>query len=94
MRFWRKWKIIRFTAISFAAAAIAAPTALAIPVTDADGGMSTQIKLIAPPPPPESSGFDWSSLEIGVGSALALLVLAGGTAVVLRRSRRTQPLGV
>ena len=90
MRFWRKWRIIRFTAISFAAAAIAAPSALAIPVTDADGGMSTQIKLVAPAP---SSGFDWSSLEIGVGSALALLLLAGGTAIVLRRGRGAQPLG-
>jgi hypothetical protein len=91
MRFWRKWKIIRFTALSFAVTAIAAPSALAIPVTGADGGMSTQIKLVAPPP---ENGFDWSALEIGVGSALALVVLAAGTAIVLRRSRGLRPLGV
>ena len=94
MRFWRKWKIIRFTAFSFAAAAIAAPSALAIPVTGADGGMSSEINLVAPSPAPPSSGFDWSLLEIGVGSALALLAIAVGTAILLRRSRQPQPLGV
>jgi hypothetical protein len=38
-----------------------------------------------------SDGFDWGAAGIGAGAAFGLALLASGTAVVLRQTRRSQP---
>jgi hypothetical protein len=89
MRLWRKWKLAKWTAVAFAGAAIGAPSAMAMPVTSdgpGNSGLTTQAST-------SSGGFDWTYVEAGLGAALGLVVVAGGTAVVIRRNGQPRLLG-
>jgi hypothetical protein len=90
MRFCRKWKMAKWTAVAFAGAAIGAPSAMAMPVTsDGPGyGEDTQVSTTS-----SGGGFDWTYVEAGLGAALGLVVVAGGTAVVIRRNGHPRLLG-
>jgi hypothetical protein len=104
MRFWRRWRIIRFSALAFAVAAFVAPAALAMPVMGDGPGYSGEVVTPAPKlitdahfrtgiTTSSASGFDWTYLEVGLGGALGLIVLAGGAAAVVKRNRELLPAG-
>src|SRR5919197_4276464 len=78
---------------ALAAAAIAAPSAGAIPMDgpmrapdhskDASSVVTRTVKV-------ESSGFDWADAGLGAAGTLALLTLGAGAVVVVRRGQRGQ----
>lgn len=103
MRFWWRWRIIRVSALAFAAAAIGAPSALAMPAVGDGPGYSGEptsqpSRLITDAHfrdqvATSGGGFDWTYVGVGIGGALGLVVLAGGARVVIRRSREAVPAG-
>jgi hypothetical protein len=87
-------RLTRVLAVGLTAGAVAAPSALAGPVTGPDGGNGAPAVTAQPDPPPVivrtvNEGFDVGSAAIGAGGAGALLVLVslGGFAWVSRHPR-------
>jgi len=66
--------------------AMGASAAQAMPVVEQEGGTAKVTAVQAP-----SAGFDWAYVGVGAGSAAGLIVLAGGAALAVRRSRSSQP---
>jgi hypothetical protein len=87
MRFWRRRRILSWAAAVFAAAAVGASTAQAMPVVEQEGGTA---KVSPPVQAPSGGGFDWMYVEVSIAGASGLIVLAGG-ALAVRRSRSGQP---
>jgi hypothetical protein len=53
----------------------------------------TVVRVPSPAPAPSSGGVDWADAGIGAGGALAMIVLAGGSAfVVVHRRRGLRPV--
>ena len=79
-------RLTRITAAALTAAALAAPTATAHPVSE-PGGNRPAPK--APTVVTVDKAFDIGSAELGAGGAAGLLLLAAaGSAVVVRHHRR------
>jgi hypothetical protein len=87
MRFWRRWRIIRFSALAFAATAIGASAAQAMPAVEQDGG---NVKVTPKAAPVSSGGYDWTYVEVGAGVAGGI-VLIGGAVLVGTRRRDIEP---
>lgn len=87
----------RHTADLVAAAAATGSKDLRMPDTvDAANGRGpatapdiTVVKVPTPAPAPSSGGVDWADAGIGAGGALAMIVLAGGSALAVVHRRRT-----
>jgi hypothetical protein len=95
--------MIRWTALAFAASAIAAPAGMAYPVVG-DGPGYSGLQVPAAPKlitdaynrtavTSTGGGFDWMYVEVGIGALVGLAVLAGGTVIVIRRSGEPKLLG-
>jgi hypothetical protein len=90
MKFWKRWRLIRWTAIAFAAAVVAAPAAQAmhapVDVGSAPAAKATTVRVVKT----GGYGVDWA--EVALGSGLGAFFLGGGAVVALRR-RRDAALG-
>ena len=93
----RKQRRLTALALALVIAAVAAPSASAIPaerflgpapaqVTDDGGAAPAQVRVVEGS---DSSGFDWGDAGIGAGVAFAAIVVGG--AVVLGARRRHGP---
>jgi hypothetical protein len=56
---------------------------------------TSDVSAVSTPAPPRvvtvaSDGFDWSAAGIGAGAAIGLCLLASGTFIVLRQTRRSE----
>ena len=98
MRFWRRQRFLRWMALSFATATIAAPTASARPLVPQDsGGPATAsadgagaVRVAAST---SANGFSWSDAAVGAAGSLSLVLIAGGGLLVARGVRRTHLAG-
>ena len=63
MRFWRRWRMLRWSAIALATMAIGTSAAQAMPVVEQEGGTAKVTPVQAP-----SAGFDWAYVGVGAGS--------------------------
>jgi hypothetical protein len=91
MRFWRKRWFLRWTAVAFAASALAAPAAQARTDVPTDGPAVTQQPAANPTPPAATAtdAFSWADAGVGAAAALSIVLLAGGSVLVVRESRRS-----
>jgi uncharacterized iron-regulated membrane protein len=91
----RKRRILRWTAVAFAAAAFAAPAAQAMPYNGQEGGTSPQTTSdpVSATPSDGGSGFSWADAGIGVAAAASVVLVAGGGVLVVRGTRRSRLAG-
>jgi hypothetical protein len=96
MKFWRRRRILRWTAVAFAAAAIGAPSAQArLYGGELDGGGVPSQPATNPIPPASTAtdAFSWADAGVGAAAALSIVFLAGGGVLVVRGSRRSRLAG-
>ncbi len=88
MRFWRRWRFFKLSALAFAATAVGASAAQAMPAVEQDGGNATPPKAAV-----QASGgsFDWTYVELGAGGAVGIVLVAGAVLAGGRRDRKVQP---
>jgi hypothetical protein len=93
-------RITRCVAAALAVTALAAPSALArsdYPVTPTGAPAVQPVSVPGPSvvvEAEEASAFDWESAAVGAGISIALVLLAGGAAMIVVRHGRTRPTGV
>jgi hypothetical protein len=88
MKIRRRRRILGFTAAAFAATALAAPAAQAMPYNGQEGGtVSTTSQPVSATP--TGGGFDWADAGIGVAAAASVVLVAGGGVLVVRGTRRS-----
>jgi hypothetical protein len=95
-------RLTRTVTAALVAGAVFAPSAVALPDYPTGPSPVTQSDAAATPdtirvPGPtvvvesaEGSGFDWGAFAIGAGGSIAIVLLAGGTALTTVRHRRVQ----
>ena len=96
MNFRRRRWIFRWFVPAFAAATFVGPAAARPMVDDPGGRLVTSPGEFAKPAPSTSprvvpspqGGFDWRDAGVGAVGTLSLLLLTGGSVLVVRESRR------
>ncbi len=85
----RRRRILGWTAAAFAAAAFAAPVAQAMPYNGQEGGTVSTTSQPVSTTPTGGGGFDWADAGIGVAAAASVVLVAGGSVLVVRGTRRS-----
>ena len=98
MRFWRRRRFMRWMAVSFAAALIAAPGASArLLVPQDSGGPATATAdgagAVRAPSPAPAERFSWNDAAVGAAGSLSVVLIAGGGLLITRGSRRGRLAG-
>lgn len=91
MRFWRRRLLLRKSAVVFAAAALFAPAAQARQANPVEGSAVVQRSPANPTTPTTTAteAFNWADAGVGAAAALSIVLVAGGSVLVARGSRRS-----